>query len=164
MAPIDSPPTMIVSQTASSFKSAASTLAYHCCQVVASRSSSVPQWPASWQQCTVKPPDAMPLAAMRNSSGVPPRPCARRKPVRLPGMVKLRSLVVMVSCRSLSRWALKRLDVPRRCCRPRHAEPATIATPKVMSQAPSHCGRPTRSPRTVALARVTPRKFKLAIG
>src|ERR1700758_1873807 len=101
MAPIDSPPTMIVSQTASSFESATSTLAYHCCQVVASSSSSVPQWPASWQQCTVKPPDAMPLAVMRNSSGVPPRPCTSKKPVRLPAMVKLRSIVVIMSRRLL---------------------------------------------------------------
>ena len=39
-----------------------STLSYQCCQVVAMRSSALPQWPASCGTCTVWPARAMPWA------------------------------------------------------------------------------------------------------
>src|SRR6185436_13281859 len=91
MPPIDRPPARMVSQRPRRKSCAASTLAYHSCQVERRSSSGVPQWPASWQQKTVWPARARAWAMKRSSTGVPPRPWIRRTPTRPPGSNRLRS-------------------------------------------------------------------------
>ena len=71
---VESPPTITRSHWPESVSRPFSALRYQSCQEVALRSASLPQWPASCGQWTVKPARARPLAMKRISVGVPHRP------------------------------------------------------------------------------------------
>src|SRR2546425_3213222 len=91
IAPIERPPTTIVVQRSSRAASAVSTDLYQSGHLLARRSASLPQWPASWQHRTVDPRADSPRAIDLSSSGVPPSPWTSRTPTRLPAQNRLRS-------------------------------------------------------------------------